>query len=105
MTIRKIEEGALVMSDDNFTGRRLYGSADTVVIHMTINPGRAVEPHAAPVDMEFFVLEGRGIFTVGGETAESGPDALIESPAGVPHGIRNPGPGKLRLLAIKNRGL
>jgi quercetin dioxygenase-like cupin family protein len=102
MRITKIEEGFVVMNDEAFTGRRLYDSAATTVIHMTVNPGRSIEPHAAPMDMEFYVLEGRGIFSVGEETADAGPGALVESPKDIPHGIRNPGPGSLRLLAIKN---
>jgi quercetin dioxygenase-like cupin family protein len=87
------------------TGRRLYASGEAVVIHIAIEPGRAIEPHAAPVDMEFFVLEGSGLFTVGGESAEAGPGALVESPRNIPHGIRNTGPGPLRLLAVKNGGI
>jgi mannose-6-phosphate isomerase-like protein (cupin superfamily) len=102
MKITKIEEGFVVMSDEAFTGRRLYDSPQATLIHMTIRPGRAIEPHAASVDMEFFVLEGRGLFTVGEESADAGPGALVESPKDIPHGIRNLGLGDLRVLAVKN---
>ena len=95
------------MSDDNFEGRRLYPSAPapgggTELIHMSIHPGCVVAPHVAEVDMEFYVLEGRGSFSVGDEEKEAGPGSLVESPKGLAHGIRNSGPGELRLLAIKN---
>ena len=49
-----------------------------------------------------FVLEGRGIFSLGEESTEAGPGILLPSPRGVPHGMKNPGPGLLRVLAIKN---
>lgn len=41
-------------------------------------------------------------FDIGGETAIAEAGSLVESPSGIPHGIRNLGPGPLRLLAIKN---
>jgi mannose-6-phosphate isomerase-like protein (cupin superfamily) len=102
MKVTTIDEGFLVMSDENMTGRRLYASREGAVIHIAVNPGKAIEPHAANVDMELFVLEGRGVFTVGDEAAELGPGCLVESPRDIPHGIQNPGPGTLRVLAIKN---
>ncbi len=105
MKITKIEDGFVVMSDEAFTGRRLYASPGATVIHMTVRPGKAIEPHAADVDMEFYVLEGKGLFTVGPESAEAGPGELVESPKGVAHGIRNEGTGELRVLAIKNGAL
>jgi mannose-6-phosphate isomerase-like protein (cupin superfamily) len=98
----KVDEGFVVMSDEAFTGKRLYESPEAALIHLTIQPGRAIEPHAAPVDMEFYVLEGRGVFSVGDESTEAGPDTLVESPKGIPHGIANPGSSPLRLLAVKN---
>jgi mannose-6-phosphate isomerase-like protein (cupin superfamily) len=98
----KVDEGFVVMEDGSFTGRRLYESPEAALIHLTIHPGRAIEPHVAPVDMEFYVLGGRGVFSVGDESIEAGPDTLVESPRGIPHGIANPGPPPLRLLAVKN---
>jgi mannose-6-phosphate isomerase-like protein (cupin superfamily) len=52
--------------------------------------------------VEFFVLEGRGSFTLGEESTEAGAGSLLPSPRGVPHGMKNAGPGILRVLAIKN---
>jgi len=104
MKLTSIDQGFLVMSDENMEGRRLFASPDAAVIHITVQSGHAIEPHAASVDMEFFVLEGRGLFSVGGESAEAGPGVLVESPRDIPHGIKNPGPGPLRVLAIKNSG-
>ena len=102
MRITKVQDAFIVMSDQNFTGRRLYASDETAVIHITINPGGAIEPHSAELDMEFYVASGRGIFSVGDQVAEATQGCLVESPAGVAHGIRNPGPEPLEILAIKN---
>jgi mannose-6-phosphate isomerase-like protein (cupin superfamily) len=102
MRTTRIEEGTVVMSDDNFTGRRLYASPKAVVVHMTVNPGRAVEPHTSDMDMEFFVLEGEALFTVGDEELAVGPGVLVEGPKGMAHGMRNPGSLPLKVLAIRN---
>jgi mannose-6-phosphate isomerase-like protein (cupin superfamily) len=102
MKTTRLEDGFVVMSDRNMTGRRLYASAEATIIHMTINPGGAVEPHSAEVDMEFFVLSGEGRFLVGEDSVLAGPGTLVESPAGIPHGIANVGEEPLLLLAVKN---
>lgn len=102
MKVTHLEEGAVVMSDERMTGRRLYSSEAATVIHMTINPGKEILPHAADVDMEFFVIAGEGAFSVGDESAPAGPGSLVESPAGIAHGISNVGEKPLLLLAIKN---
>jgi mannose-6-phosphate isomerase-like protein (cupin superfamily) len=73
-----------------------------MIVHIAVQSGGFVKPHVTPVDMEFFVLEGRGIFSLGEETMEAGVGTLMPSPRGIPHGMKNPGPGTLRVLAVKN---
>lgn len=46
----------------------------------------------------YFVLEGRGTFTVGAETREASAGMLIVAPSGVPHGVTNSGRSRLSLL-------
>lgn len=58
---------------------------------------QAVHSHADQ-DKFYFVVEGRGTFTVGGEVREVGEGTLVAAPAGVPHGVTNPGAGRLVLL-------
>ena len=102
MKVTSLDEAAIVMQDSRFTGRRLYASDGATIIHMTIHPGQEIAPHAADVDMEFFVIAGTGRFSVGGELADAESGTLVESPADIPHGIANAGPTPLELLAVKN---
>jgi len=97
-----IADGKIVKHDGGVTGRQIYDSEEAVVIHIEVEPGGAIAPHVTPVDMEFYVLEGQGRFILGEDHLDSGPGVLIPSPRGVPHGMRNLGPGPLRVLAIKN---
>lgn len=102
MEMTRVEDGTIVMSDEDMTGRRLYASPSAVVIHMTINPGHAIMPHSASMDMEFFVLEGEAVFTVGEEETVAKSGTLVVGPKDISHGIRNPGHAPLKILAIKN---
>ena len=49
-------------------------------------------------DKFYHVLEGRGEFTVGAVVREVGPGYTVWAPAGVDHGVRNRGTGRLVLL-------
>ncbi len=102
MNVTSLDEAFIIMQDSRMRGRRLYASDGATIIHMTIHPGQAIAPHAADVDMEFFVIAGNGRFSVGDESADAGPGTLVESPAEIPHGIMNTGSTSLELLAIKN---
>lgn len=66
-----------------------------------LQPGQSQRPHVhAAEDKVYVVLEGQGDFRVGGEKATLGPGHAVLAPAGVEHGVGNPGPGNLRLLVF-----
>ena len=46
------------------------------------------------------MIEGRGTFDVGGETATLGPGEAVIARAGIPHGVRNDGPDRLALVVV-----
>lgn len=102
MKKRSIGEGKILKDDSGVLARAIYSAPEAMIVHIAVQPGGYVKPHVTPVDMEFFVLEGDGIFSLGEESTEAGPGTLLPSPRGVPHGMRNPGPGILRVLAVKN---
>ena len=49
-------------------------------------------------DKVYFVLEGRGLFTIDEEQIEAGPGMLVMAPAGKPHGVSNVGAERLSML-------
>ena len=66
-----------------------------------LEPGQSQKPHAhADQDKVYYVLEGRGRFTLqdAEESAEAG-DAIV-APAGATHGVRNDSSARLLLLVI-----
>ncbi len=64
-----------------------------------LEPGQAQATHThADQDKFYFVIEGVGDFTVGGEERQAGEGVTVWAPAGVPHGVANRGPAPLVLL-------
>jgi quercetin dioxygenase-like cupin family protein len=47
-----------------------------------------------------YVLAGTVEFLSGGTSVRVGPDTLVAAPAGAPHGFRNAGPRKARVLVL-----
>jgi len=81
--------------------RKLYDTEHAQVMHLTLEPGDQLKRHMTPVDVFFYVLEGKGIVEIGEEKNEVGPDTLIESPARIPHCWYNWGSETLRILVTK----
>ena len=47
--------------------RSLYDTENAQVILITLKPNESLKKHITPVDVIFYVLEGRGIVEIGGE--------------------------------------
>lgn len=64
-----------------------------------LEPGQAHHAHShADQDKFYYVIEGEGVFTVGGETQTAGPGSAIFAPGGVDHGVANQGAARLVVL-------
>ena len=79
----------------------IYNTENAQVVHITLNPGEALKKHKTPVDVFFYVLEGRGVVEIGGEKQEIGQDTLVNSPAKIPHCWYNESDAVLRFLVVK----
>ena len=101
MKIVQVED---IKSKPNPHGVDARGISDTgsaQVVHITLKPGESLKKHITPVDVVFYVLEGRGVVEIGEERAEVDADTLIESPAKIPHRWSNESEGLLRILVVK----
>jgi mannose-6-phosphate isomerase-like protein (cupin superfamily) len=100
----KVVEVKDVQSKPNPHGvdaRSISDTESAQVVHITLQPGEALKKHITPVDVVFYVLEGRGVVEIGDEKMNVGPDTLIESPAKIPHRWMNDSSGTLRILVVK----
>ncbi|MGP8336854.1 MAG: cupin domain-containing protein [Methanosarcinaceae archaeon] len=79
----------------------IHDTGDAQAVHITLQPGEALKLHATPVDVFFYILEGRGIVEIGKEQEEVVADQLIESPARIPHRLLNKSDSVFRFLVVK----
>lgn len=64
-------------------------------------PGQGQRPHVhTGEDKAYYVLQGRGEILIGGETHLLEPGGAALAPAGVEHGLTNPGPDNLVVLVV-----
>lgn len=81
--------------------KKIYADDNAQVIHMALQSGQSLKKHTTPVDVFFYILEGKGVVEIGDETQEVEKDTLIESPKEIPHLLRNTGEGVFRFLVVK----
>ena len=64
-----------------------------------IQPGGEQRIHSHRPEQVYFILEGRGLMTVAGETQRVGLGDCIFIPSGEPHGLKNDGDVTLRYFS------
>jgi quercetin dioxygenase-like cupin family protein len=79
----------------------LYESSRLLLGLNAFEPGQSHALHAhAGMDKVYYVLEGQGVFLLEGRELPMGAGDLLVAPEGVPHGVSNPGPSRLLVLAM-----
>ena len=64
-----------------------------------LEPGQTQAAHAhAEADKFYYVIEGRGLFSLEDNTQEVGPGRVVWAPAGLSHGVENRSDSRLTLL-------
>jgi len=101
MKTTKVAQTAPFQNAHGVDARKILSSPDAEVIYMALNPGESLKKHTTPVDVFFYILEGKGEVQVGEETLEVEKDTVVDSPKGIPHLLRNSGEGVFRFLVVK----
>ncbi len=79
----------------------LWSGAHLMAGWNAFEPGQEHASHAhAGTDKLYVVVEGEGEFEVAGERQRLRAGAQVFAPAGVPHGVKNVGAGRLLVLAV-----
>ena len=81
--------------------RKIYDKEYAQVIVLTLKPEERLRKHITPVDVFFYVIEGKGIVEIGDEKEEVHADMLVESPANIPHCWYNESNEILRIVVVK----
>ena len=101
MRIIDVKNADISKNPHNVDARRIYDDKYAQAVHLTLKPGESLKRHITPVDVFFYVLEGKGIVEIGDEKKEVGCDTLIESPAKIVHCWYNESNEILRILVVK----
>ena len=101
MNIVNVDSADISQNPHKVDARKIYDTKNAQVVHITLKPGESLKRHITPVDVFFYVLEGKGIVEIEDEKKEVGPDTLIESPAKIVHCWYNEGNEILRILVVK----
>lgn len=102
MKITPVENAEVVVSKNGIKAQKIYDHTDAVTIHITFNPGARLDTHSTPVDVFFYILEGKAWIEVGDERVSVEKDSIVESPKDIPHAIENFSDSEiLRVMVVK----
>ena len=101
MNIVNVDSADISQNPHKVDARKIYDTKNAQVVHITLKPGESLKRHITPVDVFFYVLEGKGIVEIEDEKKEVGPDTLIESPAKIVHCWYNESNDVLKILVVK----
>lgn len=81
--------------------KTVYDHDSAQALHITLLPGQELKRHLTPVDVFFYILEGKGQVEIGEEILVVEKDTVVESPANVRHRLMNPFTDVFRFLVVK----
>ena len=101
MQITNVASQPIKQNPHNVDAKKLYDKEHGQAMHIELKPGESLRKHITPVDVFFYVLEGKATIEIGEETEEVSQDNLVESPAKIPHRIMNNSDSTVRFLVVK----
>ena len=101
MTIISAKSGATINKIHQVKTKTIYDTEHAVAIHITLEAGEHLRPHITPVDVFFYILEGRPTIEIGDERQTVEADHLVESPAKIKHCLYNETDQVARILVVK----
>ena len=101
MEITKVNETEIMKNPHGVDARAIYSHENAKVMILTLKSGESLKRHITPVDVFFYVLEGKGIVEVGDEKKEISKDTIVHSPAKIVHCWYNKSEKPLRILVAK----
>jgi len=101
MVITNYKEQSIKETPHKVDVRQLYNKDSAQAMHITLKNGQSLKPHKTPVDVFFYVLQGKPTVHVGDEHIQCLPDSLIESPADIVHWLSNENDEDAGILVVK----
>lgn len=92
---------ALTVPPDGILSRTLYTRDGVKAVLFGFSPGQELSEHTAAVPAIIHIVDGRAAVTVGGDSFDVGPGALIHMEARLPHSVVAQTPLVMLLLMLK----
>jgi len=94
-------KGKVTFSPEKMTRISLATTGRLQLDLYCLAPGQSQKAHThADLDKVYYVVEGSGRFTLGGQEERLGPGEAAVAPAGIEHGLSNDGPEPLVALVV-----
>lgn len=77
----RMEDVEIMINDRGIEARKLVNRESASVMYLLLKPGQKIDPHSMPVDVMFYIVEGRGEIEIGGIRAEVRPRDIVICPA------------------------
>jgi mannose-6-phosphate isomerase-like protein (cupin superfamily) len=97
----KYQEQVVKETPHKIDVREMYNKESAQATIIALKPGESLKPHKTPVDVFFFIIEGRPTIHIGDESEVCEVDTLIDSPAEIVHYISNSSNDLARVLVVK----
>lgn len=101
MEIVRIDEVEAARTPRKIEVRKVLRKKDVQVVYLKFKPGEELPLHTTKVDVFFYVIEGQGKVTVGGEQEMVKEKEIVFSPADIPHALENVGESLFKVLVVK----
>ncbi len=101
MEIRNYTKLGIANNPHGVQATKMYDTDDAQIMHLLLKAGESLKEHITPVDVAFYVLEGRPTILVGEEKIQVKKDDIVESPKDIPHCIYNETDEIIRVLVMK----
>jgi len=99
--IKKIDECEVIRTKEGITSRKILSNNKLEIIHIILEPEAELEKHISHFEVQFYVIFGEGLLTIGEETHLLKRDTIVDCPKQVARSWKNLSETNLELLVIK----
>lgn len=90
-----------IKTENKFKPHRVIKKDDVAVVILPFSPGQGLPIHTTPVDVFFYVIEGKAEITIGEEKKVVPAGNIVLSPANIPHTVKNNSNGDVKVMVVK----
>ena len=92
---------AVEYSGDSVVSKTILDKSVGTVTLFAFDKGQGLSEHTAPFDALVYILDGKAVLTIGGETVTAGSGQMVIMPTDVPHSVKAEEKFKMMLVMIR----